>query len=204
MTMLAIKVPENISSVLQSISIDSEIVRSDPSDHITSFYFEDEMNVEEAVKIIPIIFSITQKTKPFIINFDSFSSFPEGKYGYPLVCQLKSSELLKLREEIKKSFDKNDIKFSNKFPKFIPHITIGYYKNKIKDSKFDKLSFQVNKISLYVNSDNKEKETLYVEFPFGKLVKYSNDCLEDFSGQFQKLAYENTITKITNKIYIKI
>jgi 2'-5' RNA ligase len=188
MTMLSIPIPQNISEILQSIIINRKLVRADPSDHCTLFYFEDDMNIETVLKVIPLIFEITQNVKPFIINFDSYQNFPEGKYGFPYVCQLKSTELLKLREQIKKIFDKNNIKFSNKFPKFIPHITVGYYSEDINKKKFNEIAFPVNKISLYVNSDNKEKETMYVEFPFGNVIKNSSSFIDEFAKHFEKLA----------------
>ena len=188
MTMTYIDIPTNISQILQSIPLDGEIVRADPSDHCTLFYFEQEVNLDFALKIIPIIQKITAKTKPFIINLNKYSAFSSGKYEFPIVVKPKSPELMKLRAEIKDAFEENDIEFSNKFPKFVPHITLAYIKQELPDGKFDEVAFQINKINFCLNTDNKEKDILKVEFPFGNVVKYSNAYLDKFSGYFEKLA----------------
>ena len=193
MTFLHLPIPSNISEILQSIPLSGKIVRADPSDHCTLMYFEDDMDLDYALKIIPIVANITSKTKPFIINFSKFSSFPSGKYGTPIVCILKSPELIKLRTEIKNAFEDNDIDFSNKFPSFKPHITLGYYEEE-HSGKFNEVAFPVNKIIFELNSDNKEKETLKVEFPFGNTIKYSEALLDHISGHFEKLANGKNIT----------
>lgn len=189
--MIAIKIPENISSILQSIPISGDIVRADQSNHCTMFYMEKDPSIEDCLKIIPLVQKITEKTKPFIINLKSYTSFPEGKYGFPVVVKFNSPELNNLRKEIKNVFEENDIEFSNKFPKYISHITLQYNKKHIETNKFDELAFPIQSICLYVNKN--DKEILFVEFPFGKLVKYSHDSLNDFSGLFEKLASNDVL-----------
>ena len=193
MTFLHLPIPSNISSILQSIPLSGKIVRPDPSDHATLFYFEQEIDLDYALKIIPIVQKVTTKVKPFIINFSKFSSFPSGKYGTPIICPIKSSELIKLRSEIKNAFEDNDIEFSNKFPQFKPHVTLGYYEEE-HSGKFNEVAFPCNKIIFELNSDNKEKEILKVEFPFGNTVKYSEALLDHISGHFEKLANDKKIT----------
>jgi len=195
MTMLSISVPENISKILQSISLNSEIIQGDKSDHCTCFYFEDDgMEIETVLKIIPLVYKITQKIKPFIVNIKSYDSFSEGKYGFPIVSKINSKELIKLRNDIKDIFEENDIDFSKKFPKFVPHITLAYAKKECS-GKFDEIAFPVQSISLYYNTDSKQKENLYVEFPFGKIIKNSSSFLDHFAGYFEKLAYNKNFFK---------
>lgn len=186
MAMLAINIPVNISRMLQEINVPSEIIRQDYADHITCFYFE-KFDTEDILKIIPVILNITKSINVFNISVDSYKSFPEGKYGWPVICEIESKELNKLRDKIKKEFDKNDIEYSKKFPKFIAHTTLSYVKEKVKNKKIDEIIWPVNNISLYCGEDNKEK--LYIEFQFeGNKEKYSSDCLNEIAEYFKKTA----------------
>lgn len=185
--MLAINIPVNISQLLQEINLTGSIIRKDPSDHCTLFYFEDGLDMEAILKIIPVILDVTKEIKSFNIGIDSYTAFPEGKYGFPVVCKIKNKDLMKMREKIKKALDKNDIKYSTKFKEFIPHITLSYQDEKVKDDKFDELIWPIKNIALYCGDSNKEK--LYVEFPFeGSKEKYSSVCLDGMAEYFEKLA----------------
>lgn len=185
MAMLSICVPTNISQMLQELEIPGDIAIKDKSDHITVFYFE-ELEMEDILKMIPVISEAVEKINSFNISVDSYSSFP-SKEEVPVICKIKSKELMKMRETIKKVLDKNDIKYSTKFKDYIPHLTIQYNTKKVKDCEFNEIIWPVNNISLYTGDSNNQK--LYIEFEFGgDKEKYSSECLNDLSGYFEKLA----------------
>lgn len=184
--MLAINVPTNISNILQEIDLPGNIVRKDASDHITLFYME-KFDIDDILKIIPIVYEVVGKIKSFNIGIDSYSSFPEGKYGFPIICKVKNKDLIKMRNKIKKALDDNDIKYSTKFKEFIPHLTISYQSKECKNKKIDEIIWPVKNIALYCGDSN--NQTLYIEFPFGSnKEKYSSECLDYMSGHFEKLA----------------
>lgn len=187
MGMIAIELPTNISSILQEIKIDGKLIKQDFADHITCLYLNKNVSMEVIQELIPIIYDITKDVKPFIIKADKYKSFPKGKYGHPCIIEVKSKELNSLREKIKKALEKNDIKYNDKFPKFLAHITLGYFKDEVDDCKFDLIAWPVNKICLYGGDDNKEK--VFIEFPFGGgKEKHSSEYVDQLAGHFEKLA----------------
>ena len=185
MSMLAIPVPENISELLRDIKVGGKQLCDDKSDHITVMYFS-EMSMNDTLKIIPIIDELTKKQKPFIISIKKYTTFVKGKNGFPVICKIKNANLMNLRKDIKKSFDKNDIEYDNKFLEYIPHVTLEYNEEEVKDKEFDEISWQVNKISLYCG--DKDKDQIYIEFPFGNLKKYSSSFIERLSEHYLKLS----------------
>lgn len=190
MAMIAIDVPTNITDIINDINLPGECLKKEVNHHITMFYFEDELEMEDILKIIPIVYEVTHKTKPFIINTKTYSSFPKGKYGYPIVAQIKNKQVLSLRNEIKKAFIKNDIKFDQKYPDYKPHLTFEYNKKELDETNFNEIAWPINKITLFAGDKNKEQ--LLVEFPFGNIVKNSYLYLDNFSGYFEKLAINDT------------
>ncbi len=187
--MIAIECPENVSSIIKDIELSGKCLKKELHHHITCFYFKDDIEMEKILKIIPIVYDITSKVKPFIISSSKYTSFPKGKYGYPIIAQIKSKELVKLRNDIKKAFNDNDIEFDQKFPNFIPHLTIEYNKDEINDGKFNEVAWQVNNIKLYCGDKNKEQ--MLVEFTFGNIIKNSSLFVDKFAEHFEKLAIEN-------------
>lgn len=185
MTMLSVPIPQNISNLLQEIEVPGQIAVKDKSDHLTLFFFE-EFNMDDVLKIIPLISEVVKEIKSFNMSVDSYTTFPsEG--DVPVICKVKNKDIIKMREKIKKVLDKNDIKYSTKYKDFNAHITLEYNKEKVKDCKFNEIIWPVNNIALYCGDSN--NQTLYVEFPFGSnKEKYSSEFLNELSGRFEKLA----------------
>lgn len=182
--MLSIPIPVNISHLLQEIKVPGDIAVKDPSDHCTLFFFS-EFDMDDVLKIIPVVSEAVENIKSFNISVDHYSSFPAEK-EIPIICEIKSKELVKMRNKIKKALDDNDIKYSTKFKNYKPHVTLQYNKENQK-GKFDEIIWPVKNIALYCGDSNKEK--LYVEFEFGSnKEKYSSEYLDYMSGHFEKLA----------------
>lgn len=186
MAMLAIEVPESVSTILKDISLPGKLLKKELHHHITMFYFSDDLEMDQILKIIPVVYEVTKKIKPFIVDANSYTTFPKGKYFFPVIAKIKSKELMSLRKEIKKVFDDNDIEFNQKFPNYISHLTLEYNKENIEDGKFNEIAWQVNNIKLYCGDKNKEQ--LLIEFPFGNIIKNSTLYIEKFCDHFQKLA----------------
>src|SRR5690606_40471128 len=92
------------------------------------------------------------------------TTFEKGKYGYPIIGEVKSKGLIELRDKIEKSFKNSNIKFDNKYPEYKPHITLGYSSEKPKDIKIDKFKFSIPQISLYGGDEHDER--VFINFPF--------------------------------------
>jgi 2'-5' RNA ligase len=184
MAMIAIPLSLDISRLFREVEIDSLGAR-DASDHITMFYLGDEIPIKKLVKIIPIVFDITSKTKPFSASCSKIISFPEGKKGFPIIGEVKSSELLKFREQIKKEFKKNKIKFDEKFPEYKPHVTLGYSKTKPSSIKFSKTNWSITQVGLYGGDEADSK--FFVNFPFTLGIEKK---VEKYAKLFCNKAYQ--------------
>lgn len=181
MSMLAIPISEDISRLFRALKFE-ENKRPDVADHITLFYFGDNTPLSKILKITKHLHELTKNYQPFKISTNKLIQFSEGKHGFPLVAEINSKELHKFRDEIKKIFDKNKIKYDTKFKEYNPHLTLGYTSEEIKDVKFDKIEFQVNEVALY--GGDEFKENIFVSFPFCLGVKKSTNYLNLLSKKF--------------------
>lgn len=161
MAMLAIPISQDISRLFREIEIDAN---RDSSDHISLFYFGDNLPIQKILKIIPIVFDICSIKRPFEVTCSKIISFPKGKHGYPIVAEIKSEELEDIRNSIKKLFNKKNIKYEDNFPEFRPHITLGYSENEPKDIKFEKVKWAISQVGLYGGDTADSK--IFVNFPF--------------------------------------
>lgn len=178
MAMLAIQISPDISRLFRQIELDAN---RDPSDHITMFYLGDDFNMKQILKIIPTIYEISSTLQPFEVSCSKITCFPEGKYGFPVIAEIKSEDLIELRNKIEKAFGKNKIKFDTKFKEYKPHVTLGYAKEKVKDAKINKIKWAVSQISLYCGDEADSK--LFVNFPFNLGI----DKIASFSECFSQL-----------------
>lgn len=180
MAMLAIPIQPDISRLLQEFDLDIE---KDPSNHITLFYFGDNLPMSKILKIIPIIFKLTEDLRPFTASTSEYSFF-DSEEKYPVICPVKSKELMSLRNKISKAFDDDKIKYDKKFPDYKPHITLGFSQEKFpKHTKFPKVDFAISQLALYCGDTTDTK--LFINFPF-TINKTSQLSL--FSGRFLKEA----------------
>jgi 2'-5' RNA ligase len=100
---------------------------------------------------------------------------------------LDTEEIFKFREALRKKLDKSGIEYSKKFPEFKPHVTLSYHKEKVKDKKFDKISFEIDSVAIYGGDSGKEK--IYVECKFGKNIKKKScDYLLKKCEEFYKIS----------------
>jgi len=180
MAMLAIPIQPDISRLFQEFDLDME---RDPSNHITLFYFGDDLPISRILKIIPIIFNITEDLRPFLASASEYSFF-ESDDVYPIICPVKSKELMSLRNKIRHALDDDKIKYDKKFPEYKPHITLGFSKDKPpKNTKFPKVEFTISQLSLYCGDTTDTK--LFINFPF-TINKASQ--LDALSNRFLKEA----------------
>lgn len=183
MSMIAIPINDDVSSLLREIDVPGE---RELTSHLTLFYLGDNLSFEKLNEYMPLIHNITSKQKPFILSFKNYTCFEKNKNGYPVICKVKSPEVIEFRKKLKEQFDDNKVEYSNKFPTFKPHITLSYSKKELDNEKFPEIAFQVNKVSLYGGDEGKSK--VYVEFEFGGGKKLSSGYVEEMSSYFCKMA----------------
>jgi 2'-5' RNA ligase len=97
MAMLAIPIQPDISRLFQEFDLDIE---KDNSNHITLFYFGDDLPMSRILKIIPAVFELTEDLKPFTAYTSNYSSFDSDDL-FPIICPVISQKLIGLRNKIK-------------------------------------------------------------------------------------------------------
>jgi 2'-5' RNA ligase len=177
MAMLAIPLSNDISRLFQEFDLDIE---KDFSNHITLFYFGDNLPISRILKIIPIIFDITENLSPFVAETSEYSCFDSDDL-YPVICPVKSKQLMNIRSKIKNQFEHSHIKYDKTFSDYKPHITLGYSQEKYKKTKFPKVEFTISQIALYGGDTVDTK--LFVNFPLTITKKSTLDIL---SSQYLK------------------
>lgn len=182
MAMLAVPVPKEIGRLFYNIDVPGN---KEKPDHITLFYFGDNIKMSQILKIIPAVYEITSNTKPFEAATNQINYF-ESKDLFPIKLEVESKKLKQLRSNIKNEFEKEGIKFSNDFPKFNPHITLSYSEEKF-EKKIPELKWTINEIALYAGDESDSR--LYVNFPFSLgLEKNASDNLLEMCNAFYKFS----------------
>ncbi|NJO18733.1 MAG: 2'-5' RNA ligase family protein [Thioploca sp.] len=179
MAMISLQIPNDIGRMFKEIDIPG---KRDATDHITLFYLGDEIDIKKVIKIIPVIFEAVNGMGPFSVSCNKITTFPMGKNGYPVIGEIKSPELIKLRNKLKKLFDKNKIKYDNKFPEYKPHLTLSYSEDEVDDIKLKNFDWKVSSISLYGGDVSDTR--LFVNFPFSLEIKKKAELIADIMFRF--------------------
>lgn len=171
MAFIGIKVPQNISKLLSKIKVSGE--KGDISEyHTTLLFFGQDYPISEISKSMKYIYDTASATKPFLIKIDTIGCFPKNpeykKNSCPIIAKIESKELHKLQEKLKKTLDKNEIKFSKTFKDYKPHITLSYSKKEIQEFKIDSIEFLVSELVLW--GGNSGDEQLSITFPLKPLT----------------------------------
>ncbi len=161
MAFLGIEIPIEISEELSKIKVPGK--KEDPAYlHVTMFYLGDKVKPEEVAKAMVAAYSIIKNTEPFKIKGRTVTSFPEGKYGFPIIIEIESDELISLRKKIKNKFEKEKIEFSNRFPDYRPHLTLSYSPKEVEEFNIKPISCKVESIVVWGGDDAKEGINIYL------------------------------------------
>ncbi len=187
MAMIAIPLSVDTSRLFREIDVDGH---RDSSDHVTLFCLGDDININTVLDIIPILYEVSSKIRPFEATCSKITTFPKGEKGYPVIAELKSDKLLELREKIRKLLEKNKIKYDNTFKEYKPHITVSWGKKKPGKIKFpEKAKLLITQLALY-GGDNADSR-IFVNFPFSLGVeKKAEDHLLLLTNWFSNLNNE--------------
>jgi len=170
MSMIALKIPSDISDKLSKVKVDGK--KELPEEyHITMFYFDGKLKIDDVCKITKTMNSVLGRFSPPKISFKEVSSFPNGDDGFPVIVPILSDDLIEIRKSLAKAFDKDKINYSKKWPKFNPHITLAYSKKEPTNQKINKSSWNATELVLYAGDKfefSKFESGMFIFMPFGK------------------------------------
>lgn len=163
MALLGLLVPASVSDALLKVKCPGD---KDPADHITMFYFEQNLTMKDIVKICKAVSAVIERHKSLKLSVNQISCFPKGPDGVPIKGDVESKELLSLREALVKKFNKDKIVFSKTHAGFHPHVTVSYSKKEIDNINLKKpITWTADKLILWGGSDS--ENGINVEIPLG-------------------------------------
>ena len=191
MSMVSVPVPREVSRLFTTLEIDGNRT---PSDHITILNLGDALLMETIVKTIPFIYNITSNMDPFLVTAKRITTFPSGENGYPIIAPVEAPQLHELHNKLKRVFKRNNINYSDKYPKYKPHVTLGYHNKKINKIKLPKTQWQVNEIALYCG--DQQDERIYVSFPLSLnlSIKKSSDYIFCLAQEYKAKTTQDLTT----------
>lgn len=163
MAFLGIRVPLEIARRLSGISVPGQ--KEAPGRmHITILDLGDDVPVDQIATATNAIFNVLKGCKPIPVETSLVSCFDSGEGGgYPIICRVESSELHKLREQLKIALDEAGVAYSKKYPEYVPHVTLAYSKEKVTDQLMDPVGWTVAELVLWGGDNGDDKLT--VTFP---------------------------------------
>jgi 2'-5' RNA ligase len=186
MSFLGIRITPQCGRLLAGIDVPGD--KEGTSEyHITLLCFEDNWPITEIAKALEATYDIVCKIKPFIITTEEITCFPKREDNpVPIIAKIKSKELLELRENLAKEFEKRDIEFSKIFKDYKPHITLSYSEKEIEDFKIDEVEFVVQEIVLWGGDHGDDR--IFINFPLKGPAKQKHAVLLQKTEIFEKIA----------------
>lgn len=163
MAFLGIPIQHDCGRLLSEINVPGNKVPTNEY-HISLFYFKYNIEISDLSKILEPTFNISSKQKPILLEIEEISCFNKGINGkFPIIGKINCKELLKLREKLRKTYNKNKIEYNKDHKNFIPHITLSYSDKYFEDIKIEKMPLIVNELIIWGgnNGDNR----ISINFP---------------------------------------
>lgn len=186
MAFLGLKVPHEVARLFREIEIPGDKV-AESDYHVTILCFDDEWPISEIAKAMEATFDVLNKFEPFHMETSVVTCFPKREDNpVPIIAKMKSKELMKLSDALRKEFDKQKIEYSKIFKDFKPHMTLSYAEDEIKDRKISPIEFFVHEIVLW-GGDNGD-DRIFITFPLKGEKRKKSSYLLQKAEVFQKLA----------------
>lgn len=186
MGMIGISVPESTVDALTRIDVPGKKVKEDY--HITMFYFENKLDVDDVCEILTAMHSVVRGMSSFSVKGTKVSSFPKGPDGVPVMIPIESKELMEFRAKMAKKFDSEKIKFSKTWPDYKPHLTLSYATKEVSEKLEKPVSWKVSEVVLWAGEEM--DDYVIVRVPFSLKKKADADFLDMMSDtllQFSSL-----------------
>lgn len=163
MAFIGIKVPKKIAQELYMIEAPGE--RSEPEEmHITLVYLGKMAPLAQVIRAGAVVAALAQKTKPFLVGCATrtcFSANPDS--GVPVIARVQSPTIAKFRTEITKQMKEADVGYSEKYPKFEPHITLSYSEDPCDDLEFDPVIWKVGSVAIWGGEEMTDRIVTMIE-----------------------------------------
>ncbi len=155
--------------------------------HITLLHFGDNWPISEISKSIEATYEVVSDTQPFLVTMKKATHFPKNPEGVAaIIAPVESKELHKLRSDLAKIFDKEDIEFSKNFKDYKPHITLAYAEEEPDDVEVHPVEFVVQEVVLWGGDHGDDR--IFVTFPLAGPEKTKNAVLLQKIEVFNKIA----------------
>lgn len=170
MAFLGLTVPAPTARLLSEIDISQWGDPEPPGKfHITMLYIGKDIDIARIGSMIEPIFSVTSQTRPFTVATSHATTFPPNPDdGTPIIARVQSNELHTLRAAIVGAFTSAGIEFSNKYPDYTPHVTLGYSKDPevsgLIDIDFPTLEWGAAELTLWGGDSGDNR--IIITFPF--------------------------------------
>lgn len=186
MAFLGIRIAPETARLLKQIDVPGDKVAGNEY-HITIACFEDNYPITEIAKAMEASYDVISKFEPFLVSTEEVASFPKREdKPCAIIAKIKSKELHRLNDDIKKHFDKQNIEYSKLFRTFKPHITLAYNDEEIKEIKIDPVKFVVQDIVLWAGDHGDDR--MFITFPLKGPECKKHSYLLDKAKVFYKLA----------------
>jgi 2'-5' RNA ligase len=163
MAFIGIKVPHEISRLLSGIAVPG--TKENGSElHIAILCFENNLAISKIAEALQATYNVISNIKPFLVTINEVDCFSNHKNSeYTMVAKVKSNNLLKLNEKMKKEYDSHNIDYSKLFKNYVPHITLSRSDKEIDPFKIDKIEFSVSEIILWGGDHGDNR--IFITFP---------------------------------------
>jgi 2'-5' RNA ligase len=159
MAMIGIRVPEEAAEKLAGVPVPEGKRITKEEMHVTMVYLGSQVPVIASLGAAIGVHTVARKWKPFKVHAAILTSFQgsEEDGSTPIIVRIVSEELMRFREEVRKSMDKMSIPYSNKWPDYKPHVTLTYTKEKVNQPRrIDAISWDVKEIVVWAGEEMNE------------------------------------------------
>jgi RNA 2',3'-cyclic 3'-phosphodiesterase len=167
MSFIGVRVPHEVARLLDQVKVPGECVPTHEK-HITVLYLGKEVPLEQVGHAVVAAAEIASKVTPFRCTVESYTCFPKGDDGVPIISPVISPELHTLNETLKKAFDEANVTYSKKFPEYKPHVTLSYATEPVDTQPMGPLEWSVYEMVLWGGDAGDDR--LAVTFPFAMPV----------------------------------
>jgi len=168
LSFICIDLGPETSSLFDRIKVPEGTVTEDRK-HVTLFFIPKEVEtVKNFYLAVEILRRVIGSTRPPTLLCSEVTTFSKGEDGFPIICPVRSIGLFEVRRTIAEAFDRNGVSYSKKFPKYQPHVTLGYTPEDIQGKEMrSPIIWTANNVTHYFSSEAETNaQELSVDVPF--------------------------------------
>lgn len=169
MAFIGLDVPADAALLLEGLSGVPGDRESASDMHVTIVHLGKAVAPVQVAKAMLVAHSVAASFGPLNLSLDRVTNFPSGNDGFPIICPIESPELQALNAALKSELSRFGIPFSDKWPEFRPHVTLGYLRDADPGFSIDSplsspLPFSVSQLCLW-GGDAVGPESVRIQVP---------------------------------------